>query len=65
MRYDTNNENLLIYKNQIYVCDQQTINKFILDKYHRNPYVAHCRDQKLITAIKKYYFCPRMKKEVT
>jgi len=57
--------NFFIYKNQIYAHDQQIVKQFILDKHHRNPYVAHYGDHKLITITRKYYFCPQMKKEVT
>ena len=42
----------------------KSIKDLILDEYHKVPYVGHPRYQKLLTALRKKYFSPDMKKEV-
>ena len=38
--------------------------KDILDEYHKRPYSGHPGYQKLLTAVTKNLFLPRMKKDV-
>lgn len=36
----------------------------VLDEYHRSNYAGHPRYQKMLTAIRKYYCCPGMRKDI-
>lgn len=48
----------------MYFPSQKNIKKLILNEYHKIPYEAHTSYQELITALRKQYFWPNMKKEV-
>jgi len=62
--YDINSDELLIFRNIIYITNQNSINKLLLDEFHRKAYVTHPGYQKLLTAIQKSYFWPGLRKDV-
>lgn len=62
--YEVNQEGILIYRGRIYVPNQKNIIKLFFDEYHNISYARRPGSQKLITALRKEYLCPGMKKEV-
>lgn len=55
---------MLKYKNGLYPT-KWTLKNLILDEFHKIPYVGHPGYQKLITALRKEYYWPGMKKDAT
>lgn len=53
--YVINSNNLLTFRNKIYVPNQNSFKQLLLDKFHKNPYVTLPGYQKLLTAIRKSY----------
>lgn len=62
--YEVNYEDLLIYRERIYVPNWRNLKNLTLDEYHNIPYVGHPGYQKMITALRKKFFWPSMKEEV-
>ena len=60
-----NEKGLLLYKYKIYVPNVPNIKLLILDKIHKNPYSGHSGYQNTITMLRKDYFWPNMKNELT
>jgi hypothetical protein len=54
----------MIYKDRLYIPDAEELKKLILDEMHKKPYSGHPGYQKMITAVRKQYFWPRMKNEI-
>lgn len=44
--------------------NQVSLIELILDEYQQSPYVSHPGYQKMLTTIRKYYFWPRMHKDI-
>lgn len=47
---------MLTFRNKIYVPNQDSIKQLLLDEFHKKPYDAHPRYNKLFSTIKKSYF---------
>ena len=61
--YQIDAEGFLCYKNCIYVPNQSNIKQIIFRELHDNPCARHLGYQKLISALKKDFYWPNMKKE--
>ena len=48
----------------MYVPDANNLRRLILDEFHVSHYTGHLGYQKMITALKKEYYWPGMKKQV-
>lgn len=62
--YTQNQKGLICYKNRLYIPNVETLKKEILDEYYKQPYVGHPGYQKMLTALRKNFFWPRMKRYV-
>jgi hypothetical protein len=56
---------LLTYKNILYIPDCDDLKRFIMDELHKRPYTGHPGYQKMITATRKQFYWPRLKKDIT
>jgi hypothetical protein len=54
-----------MYKGRIYVQNSSELMNLILKEMHNVPYVAHPGYQKFIAHVKRKYYWPGMKREVT
>ena len=63
--YQLTSDGLLTYKGRLYIPTCDTLEKFILDELHKIPYVGHHGYQKMIIALKKLFYWPRMKRDTT
>ena len=55
----------MLYKNRLYVRNVTKIKLLILNEIHKTPYSRHPGYQKTITMLRKDYFWPNMKNELT
>eukprot|EP00253_Pinus_taeda_P012179 PITA_12179 len=55
---------IVYFKQRIYVPNQNKIKSLIMDEFHINHYAGHPGYQKMMTAIRKEYFWPGMKKDI-
>eukprot|EP00253_Pinus_taeda_P006100 PITA_06100 len=62
--YTTDDAGLIYFKGRIYVPNQSRIKNLIMDEFHINHYAGHPGYQKMITAIRKEYFWPGMKRNI-
>eukprot|EP00253_Pinus_taeda_P004645 PITA_04645 len=62
--YELDDAGMLYYKKRLYVPNQNSIKNLILDEFHIRHYTGHPGYQRMITAIRKDYFWPGMKKNV-
>jgi hypothetical protein len=62
--YTLGTEGLLMYKNRVYVPNDQELKLAILNKMHNMVYARHPGYQKTVAAVKSHYFWPGMKKEI-
>lgn len=44
--------------------NQKALKQYLLDEFHKSPYMAHPGYQKLFSIIKNKYFWPRMRKDI-
>jgi len=54
-------DGLVIFRVMIYVSDNNALKKLILREFHAKSYSGH---QKILTAVKKFYYWPILKKEM-
>lgn len=54
--FNINSDNILTFKDRIYVPNQNSVKKLILDEFHRKQCASHLGYQKLFSAIKKGTF---------
>ena len=64
-KFELDKAGMLYYKGRIYIPNQSQIKNLILDEFHTSHYAGHPGYQKMITAIRRNYFWPGMKKDVT
>jgi hypothetical protein len=57
-------DDILLYKNRVYVPNVQDLKLMILNEMHNVPYVGHPGYQKNVAVVKNHYFFPGMKKEI-
>jgi hypothetical protein len=62
--YQLRVDNMLMYNKRLYVPNSIDLRKFIMDEFHRRPYVGHPSYQKMVTIVRKLYYCPRMKQYI-
>jgi hypothetical protein len=62
--YKLDNDEILMYKERIYVPNSQELKNLILGEMHNVPYAGHPSYQKIIVVVKSQYYWPSMKKEV-
>ena len=57
-------DELLTYKNIIYIPNVADLRRIVMDEIHQAPYSSHPGYQKTIATARKQYFWPRMKKDI-
>jgi hypothetical protein len=62
--YALGTDDLLLYKNKVYVPNDRELKLAILKEMHNVTYVGHPGYQKTVAAVKSHYFWPSMKKEI-
>ena len=62
--YKVDDSGLLWSKDRLYVPDGGDIRSSILIEFHRAPYSRHLRYQKMISAIKRHFFWPKLKADI-
>eukprot|EP00253_Pinus_taeda_P012641 PITA_12641 len=62
--YKLNEDGMIHFKQRLYVPSQDKIKNLIMDEFHVSHYTGHPGYQKMITAIRKEYFWPGMKKDI-
>ena len=62
--YEVNKDGLLIFKNKIVVPNRMELKELILNEHHRSNYSGRPRYQKMLTAIRKNYFWPSMRRDI-
>jgi hypothetical protein len=60
--YQLLNDGLLIYKGRLYIPNCDDLKMFIMDELHKIPYTGHPGYQKMITATRKLFYWPELKK---
>ena len=56
---------LVKFRDKIYVPDNSELKKLILREFHANSYSSHLGYHKTLTTMKKLYYWPNVKREVT
>eukprot|EP00253_Pinus_taeda_P004481 PITA_04481 len=62
--YELDDAGRIYFKKRLYVPNQSRIRNLIMDEFHTSHYTGHPGYQKMITAIRKEYFWPGMKKNI-
>jgi hypothetical protein len=62
--YKLETDEIILYKNKIYVPNVQDLKLMILHEMNNVPYVGHLGYQKTMATSKSRYFCPGMKKDI-
>ena len=47
-------DGMLIFRNRIYVLENNELKKVIFREFHAKPYSGHPRNQKTLTSVKKF-----------
>jgi hypothetical protein len=55
---------LRTYKNRLYIPKCDDLKRFIMDELHKRPYIGHPGYQKMITATRKQFYWPGLKKDI-
>jgi hypothetical protein len=55
---------LLTYINRLYIPYCDDLKRFIMDELHKGPYTSHPGYQKMITATRKQFYWPGLKKDI-
>jgi hypothetical protein len=58
------NDGLLTYKGRLYIPNCDDLKRFIMDEIHKRPYTSHPGYQKMITATRKLFYLPGLKKDI-
>eukprot|EP00253_Pinus_taeda_P016981 PITA_16981 len=62
--YELDDAGMIHFKQRLYVPNQDKIKNLIMDEFHVSHYAGHPGYQKMMTAIRKDYFWPGMKKKI-
>ena len=62
--YQTTEVGLLTYKDRLYIPNCDDLKRFIMDELHKRPYTGHPGYQKMITATRKQFYWPGLKKYI-
>ena len=54
---------LLTYRNRLYIPYCDDLKRFIMDELHKRPYTGHPGYHKMITATRKQFYWPGLKKD--
>jgi hypothetical protein len=57
-------EGMLTYRNKLYIPDCDELKRLIMDELHKKPYTGHPGYQKMITATRKQFYWPGLKKDI-
>lgn len=57
-------DGLVKLRDGIYVPDNSELKKVILREFHAKPYLGHPSYQKTLTAMKRFYYWPNLKRDV-
>ena len=55
---------LLTYRDRLYIPNGDNLKRFIMDELHKIPYTGHPGYQKMITATRKPFYWPGLKKDI-
>ena len=50
---------------KLYVPNSTNLRCLIMDESHRRPYICHPGYQKMVTVVRKLYYWPRMKQDIS
>ena len=56
-KYGDNKDQMLTFRGKVYVPNHVDLKELIMDEYHRSNYAGHPGYQKMLTVIRKIYFC--------
>ena len=56
---------MIKYKNKVYISNSENVQKMVLKEMQDLQYAGHYGYQKIVAVVKKDYYWPRMKKEIT
>jgi hypothetical protein len=62
--YQILNDGLLTYIGRMYIHNCDNLKTFMMDELHKRPFVGHPGYQKMITATRKLFYLPVLKKDV-
>jgi hypothetical protein len=62
--YDMLNDVLLTYKGRLYIPNCEDLKRFIMDDLHKTPYTSDPGYHKMIKAIGKLFYWPRLKNDI-
>eukprot|EP00253_Pinus_taeda_P012699 PITA_12699 len=62
--YEVSSDGMLLYKKRLFVPNDNSLKKVIMDEFHTSHYAGHPGYQKMLTALRKEYYWPGMKKHV-
>jgi hypothetical protein len=62
--YQLGDNNLLLYNNKLYVLSSVELRNMIIDEFHKRPFVVHIGYYKVVIAVRKLYYWPRMKRDI-
>jgi hypothetical protein len=62
--YQMMEEGLLTYRSRLYIPDCDDLKRFILDELHERPYSSHPGYHKMITATRRQFYWPGLKKDI-
>jgi hypothetical protein len=58
------NDGLLTYKGRLYIPNCDNLKRFIMDELNKIPYTGHPSYHKMITANRKLFYWPELKKDI-
>ena len=64
MDYCFTTDGLARFSDRIYVPDNSELKKVILREFHAKHYLGHPGYQKMLTAVKRFYYWPNLKRDV-
>ena len=62
--YQMTKGGLFTYRDIMYIPNRDDLKRFIMDELHKRPYIGHPGYQKMITATRKQFYCPGLKKDI-
>jgi hypothetical protein len=62
--YQLLNDGLITYKGRFYISNCDDLKRFMMDELHKIPYIGHPGYQRMITATRKLFYFPGLKKDI-
>jgi hypothetical protein len=62
--YQMLDEDMMTYRNKLYIPTCDGLKRFIINELHKRPYIGHPRYHKMITATRKQFYWPGLKKDI-